>query len=96
MIFRTAIVALGLLVVLNGSAGACDGPDCAKPPKVKKTQIRQFMREQAASTTGVVPRAARKLESKTRVDNSHTPPGRACILCARSDIGGGSAGRHRG
>lgn len=73
MIFRTVLVAIELLLFLNVSAWACDGRDCAKPPRVKPTQIRQFMREQAASTTGVLLRAATKLKSKRRVANPHTP-----------------------
>ena len=54
MIFRAVIVAAGLLLFQNVSVWACDQPDCLTAPRVKHLQIRQFMREQAASTRGVV------------------------------------------
>jgi hypothetical protein len=52
--FRTnacgAALALSLLTVSAVAARACEGDDCPAPTKVKPLDIRQFMREQAAST----------------------------------------------
>ena len=71
MFFRAVVVAIGLLLSLNVSVWACGGPDCATVPRVKPLQIRQFMREQAASTRGVVLRPATKLISKRRWAKAH-------------------------
>jgi hypothetical protein len=62
--FRTTVLAAGVLLFLNVAALACDGADCPPPQKVKPLNIAQFMREQAASTRGgslrpVTNRAAR-------------------------------------
>lgn len=71
MNFRAVTVAVGLLLFLNVSVWACDQPDCATAPRVKPLQIRQFMREQAASTRGVGLRPATKLISERRGAKAH-------------------------
>src|ERR1700760_4774967 len=66
--FRTnacgALLALSLLTVSGVAARACDGDDCAAPSRVKPLDIRQFMREQAASTRGTNPDAVRSSPAK--------------------------------
>ena len=61
--FRTnacgAVLALSLLTVSGVTVRACDGDDCPAPAKVKPLDIRQFMREQAASTRAAGPDAVR-------------------------------------
>ncbi|MCX7312784.1 MAG: hypothetical protein WCG92_23780 [Hyphomicrobiales bacterium] len=61
MVRKFACIALLLVLPATGfAAPACDGDDdCAPPATSKPLDIKQFMREQAASTRGATPRAAK-------------------------------------
>jgi hypothetical protein len=76
--FRIPLLSAGLLLSLNVAALACSSTSCP-PTKIKPPDIKQFMREQAASTRGKAlnreTQAATKPISKLRLAKQKQMPG---------------------